>query len=80
MLYRDGQAGGAHGGKGHPAVADEGGFLRLDSWFFHNFFERGALVVDALADVFELEVAGAEGDGFGDALGNESGLDAGQTR
>ena len=50
----------------------------FDSCFFHDFLEAGALVVDALADVFEFQVAGAEGDGFGDALGDESGLDAGE--
>ena len=34
--------------------------------------------MDSLADVFEFEVASAQGDGFGDALGDESGLDAGE--
>ena len=36
--------------------------------------------MDALADVFEFQIAGAEGDGFGDALGDESGFDAGEAR
>ena len=52
----------------------------LESRFFHNFFKRSALVVDTLADVFEFQVAGAQGDGFGDALGDESSLDAGEAR
>ena len=80
VFYGDGEACGAHGGQIDDVVADEGGFFGLHSLFFHDFFESGALVVDALADEFELQIAGAEGDSFGDALGDESRLDAGEAR
>ena len=72
----DRQACGTHGGKIDDVVADEGGFFPLDSVLLNDFIKGAALVLDALADVFEFEIAGAEGDGFGDALGDESGLDA----
>jgi len=78
VFYGDGQPGGAHGGEIDNVVADEGGFFRLDSCVFNHLFKACAFVVDALADVFEFQVAGAEGDGFGDALGDESGPDAGE--
>ena len=76
VFYGDGQPGGAHGGEIDNIIADEGGFFRLETGLFHYLFKASAFVVDALADVFEFQVAGAEGDGFGDALGDESGPDA----
>ena len=50
----------------------------LDAFLFHNFFKTCALVLNSLTDVLKFQVAGAEGDGFGDALGDESRLDAGK--
>jgi len=78
VFHGNGEACGAHGGEIDDIVADEGGLIQLDSIFFDDFLESSALVLDALAHVLELEIASAEGDRFGDALGDESGLDAGQ--
>ena len=72
----DGKASGAHGGEVDDVVADEGGFLEVQSCILHDFFEGGALVLNSLADVFEFQVASAQGNGFGDALGDEAGPDA----
>ena len=79
ILHRDGESCHAHGREVDDIVSDESGFFRFESCLVQNFFERGAFVVDALADVFELEVASAQGDGLGDALGDETGPDAGET-
>lgn len=79
VLYGYGEAPGAHGGEVDDVIADECGFLQCHACFFDDFFEGGALVLNALADEFEFQIAGAEGDGFGDALGDESGPDAGET-
>ena len=76
VLYSDGQASGAHCREIDDVIADECGFFELQSCIFHDFFERGALVLDALTDLFKLQIAGAESHGFGDALGDKSGLDA----
>ena len=78
VFHGDGQACGAHGGEVDYVVADEGGFFRLETFLPHDFFEASTLVLDALMNVLEFQVAGAERDGFGDALGDESGLDAGE--
>ena len=80
VLHGDGQACGAHGGQIDDVIANKGGFLRFDSRFLDYLFKARPLVVDSLANIFELQVAGAQGDGFRDALGDESSLDSGETR
>ena len=78
ILDGDGQACGAHGRQIDDVVADEAGLLRLEAILFEDFFEASAFVAYALMHVLELEVAGAEGYGFRNSFGNESGLDAGE--
>src|SRR5450631_631974 len=77
VLHGDGEASGAHGGEIDDVIADEGGFFQLETFLADDFFEAGALVLNALTDVLDLEIASAEGNGFGAAPGNESGLEAG---
>ena len=72
-----GQASGAHSGKIDDVVADEGGFFQFDSRLPDDLFESGLLVLNSLTDIFKLQVSGAKGNSFRDALGNESRLDAG---
>ena len=72
----DGEASGAHGGEVNDVVADEGGLIEFQSRILHDFLEGGALVLNSLANVFEFQVACAQGNGFGDALGDEAGPDA----
>ena len=76
VLDGDGEASGAHGGEVDDVVADEGGFLEVQACILHDFLEGGALVLNSLANVFEFQVACAQGNGFGDALGDEAGPDA----
>lgn len=78
VFHRDGQSRRAHGGQVDDVVADEGAFFRLEIFLSDDLLEAGALVVDTLVYVFEFQVAGAQRDGFGNALGNEPSLDAGE--
>ncbi len=75
----DGQASGSHSREVDDIIANEGGFLKLDSFFFNDVFEGGALILNALANVFELEIASAEGNRLRDAFRDQAGLDAGET-
>ena len=80
VLHGDGEASGAHGREVDDVIADKGGFFRLESLLLHDFFEAGALVSNALMNVFELQIAGAEANRFREARSNQPGLDAGETR
>lgn len=73
----DGQASGAHGGEIDDVVADERGFFQLETFLFDYLFQTCALVLNALMDVLNLQVAGPESNRFGGAPGDESGLEAG---
>jgi len=77
VFHGDGQASGAHGGEIDDVVADEGRFFQFDSRLLDDFLESGLLVLNSLAEVFTLQVSGAEGNCFGDALGDQSSPDAG---
>ncbi len=74
----DGEAAGAHGGEVDDVVADEGGFVEFQACVLHNFLKGSALVLNSLADVFELQVPSAQSNSFGDSLGDEAGPDAGE--
>ena len=76
VLDRDCKSAGAHGRKIDHIVADERGFFRLQSRLPHDRFEASALIVDALVDVFEFQVAGANRNRFRTALGDNPSLDA----
>jgi hypothetical protein len=80
VFDRDGQPAGTHGGKIDDIVSHECRLVESDAIFFHDLFEGGAFVLDPLANIFEFQIPGAQRHGFGDALGDEPGLDAGQTR
>jgi hypothetical protein len=72
----DGEPSGAHGGEIDDVVADEGSFVELHARVLDDFFEGSALVLNPLADEFEFQIASAQGNSFGDALGDEAGPDA----
>src|SRR5579883_3261328 len=54
--------------------SDEGGLRRLKVRRFQNAFEAGQLVLNALVNVFEFQVAGTQGHRLGDALGDQPAL------
>jgi hypothetical protein len=74
--HGEGEAAGAHDGQVDDVVADEGGFFGLEFFAGEDFAEGGEFVGRSLVDVLDFEVAGAEADGLGDALGDDSGLHA----
>ena len=74
--HGEGEAAGAHDGQVDDVVADEGGFFGLEIFTGEDFAEGGEFVGGSLVDVLDFEVAGAEADGFGDALGDDSGADS----
>lgn len=74
----EGEAAVAHDGEVDNVIADECGFFGLEIFFLQNFAEGGEFVGRSLVDVLDLQVTGAEADGFRDALGDDSGLDAGE--
>ena len=80
VFHRNGQAAGAHGGQIDYIVADERGFFRFETFPAQNVLQAGAFVLNALMNVFQLQVAGTQGHGFGDALGDQAGFDAGSAR
>jgi len=77
VFHGDGQSSGAHCRDIDDVVAYEGGFFQFDSCFLDDFLESGLLVLNSLAHVFKLQVSGTKGNGFGDALGDQSRLNAG---
>jgi hypothetical protein len=76
VFHRNGQAAGAHGGQINYIVADERGFFRFEPFPAQNFLQAGAFILNDLMNVFQLQVAGTQGHGFGDALGDQAGFDA----
>ena len=52
------------------------GFFRFETFPAQNFLQAGAFVLNALMNMFQLQVAGTQGHGFGDALGDQAGFDA----
>jgi hypothetical protein len=77
VFHRDGQAAGAQGGQINYIVTDERGFFRFETFPAQTFLQAGAFVLNALMNVFQFQVAGTQGHGFGDALGDQAGFDAG---
>jgi hypothetical protein len=61
VFHRNGQAAGAHGGQIDYIVADERGFFRFETFPAQNFLQTGAFVLNALMNVFQLQVAGTPG-------------------
>jgi len=78
VLDCDGEAAVTHNGKIDHIVAYESGLARFQSLLLEDFFERSALVLDALVDVLQFQVPSAQGNGLGNALGDEAGLDSGE--
>jgi len=78
VLDRNGETAGAHGREIDHIIAYEGSFLGPDTFFSSDLFEGSALVLNTLADVFELQIAGAKRNRFRDPLGDETGLDSSQ--
>lgn len=74
----DGESAIAHGRQINHVVSDKSGFACKNACLFNNFFKSRELVLNALVDIFEVQIPRAEGDGLGYALGNQSGLDARQ--
>ena len=79
VFDRYGETGGAHGGQVDDVVADKRSFLGLESCFLDDFFKGSLLVLNALAHKFEFQIAGAEGDGGGDTLGDQPGAESANT-
>ncbi len=77
--YRDGEASEAHSGEVDDVVAHEGGFVGSESGLTDDLLKGSTLVVAALANKLEFQIAGAQGNGFGIALGNESGAKSAET-
>ncbi len=71
----DGDAGRAHCRQIDNVVPDEGGLLGLQSGLGGGSEKAAALVIDALVYEIEFEIAGAQGDIFGNAFRDESCLE-----
>jgi len=67
----------AHHSKIDYVVPDEGNFAGAKSFRAENFAKGFQLVPNALVDLLQLKIAGAQGHGFRIAPGDESCLDAG---
>lgn len=80
VFHRDGQARGAHGGQVNDVVADESGLFQFEALLLHDFFEARAFVLNALMDMVEPEIAGAQGDSFRNSSSDQSGLQPSDTR
>src|SRR3981189_3607871 len=74
VFHRDGQAAAAHYREVDDIVPDEGGFGGGDSFLLEDLAEDACFVLNALVDVVDFQVPGAEGDGFGKALGDHTRL------
>src|SRR6266700_3646936 len=71
VSYGDRQAAIPHDRKIDHVVTDECDLSRLDPFLNDDFAKDAELVLNALVNVFEFQVAGAQGNRFGDALGDE---------
>ncbi len=76
VSYGDRQAAIPHDRKIDHVVTDECDLSRLDPFLNDDFAKDAELVLNALVNVFEFQVAGAQGNRFGDALGDQSGFDS----
>ena len=74
VFHRDGKSTSAHHWKIDDVVSNEGGFGGGDFLFFENLAEDSCFVLNTLVNMVNFQVAGAQGNGFGESLGNESGL------
>ena len=80
VRHGDGEAAIAHDREIDDVVADERRLGRLQVRFFQDSLEAGELVLNSLMDMFDFQVAGPQGDSFGDALGDQPGLDSAEAR
>jgi hypothetical protein len=78
VFHGDGQSGSAHGWEVNDVVADETALFRPETFLLEDFFEARSFVAYALMYVLKFEIASAERDGFGNALGDESGSYSGE--
>src|ERR1035437_1644260 len=78
VFHGDRQPALAHGRQIDHIVAHESGFGGGDPIFFQNLRQHRRLVLDALIHVVHLQIARPQGNGFGDALGDNPGLDSRQ--
>ena len=74
----DGEAAEAHDGEVDDVVADVGEMGEVEAGTGEDVVDGVHLVGLTLVDELELEVAGADGDGAGLALGDEADLEAGE--
>jgi hypothetical protein len=80
ICHGDSKAAIPHHGQINDIVADKACFRRSELFLRQNFSKRSKLVLNALTDVVELEIARADRYGFRSPLGNQPGLDSGNTR
>jgi hypothetical protein len=69
-----------HDGEVNHVVADKGCFGGFQVLLLEDFFEAGEFVLDALVNVFEFQIPGAQGHRLGKAFRDEAGLDPSQPR
>ena len=74
--HGDGETDFAHGRQIDDVVADVANFVERDAFFRNDFADGLHLEGAALIDKFELEVAGARGHSFADALGDDAAFHA----
>jgi hypothetical protein len=74
VLYGNGEAAAAHDWQVDDIVTYKGGFGGGDSLFLEDLAEDACLVLNALVDVVDFQIAGAEGDSLRQALGDHTRL------
>ncbi len=77
--YADGEAADAQDGQIDDVVSDEADLVEGGSGLFHDLADGVHLVGLAHVEVFEAQIAGAEGDRVRDALGYEAAGETGDT-
>ena len=78
VLHRDSQTALAHRRQIDHVVAHESGLSCGDAVLFKNLCKHRRLVLNPLVHVINLQIARTQGNGFGDALGDDPGLDSRQ--
>jgi len=78
--YRDGESTVPHDRQVNYVISHERGLARLKSFLPQNPLEARQLVLNALVHMLKFQVAGAKRHRLGDALGDQSCLDACQAR
>src|SRR5215472_10703725 len=79
VRHCDGEPCQSHSGKVDDVVAHKGTFVRGNSGLTDNLLKRGTFVVAALMNKLQFQIAGPEGNGFGEALCNKPGTKATET-